>query len=380
MKHNMSSNNTKGIAIILFLVCMVGLCWYFSNIIIYLFCALVLSLAGKPLVELLCKIKIKKFHFPRVLAAIITLCVLFTIIGGVIWLLIPIISNEIKTIASIDPQIIREGYNNALKSFESFAYKHNIDLTTQEISEALATTLYEHVEKIEFQYIFSDVANIIAGLFVSIFSIIFLTFFSLTDPHIIIDLAKKIFPTKWRSNFDNIVHDTGKQVSRYFAGVLIEMTIIGLINGLICHFLGVPNSASIGVTAGLLNIIPYIGPLIAVFINIIFSCTAMLPLMPENVELLHNALMILGTFFVAKLIDDFILQPIIYGKSVQEHPMVIFIVILAAAKLGGIAGMIFAVPLYTLLRIVVKEFFGQYYSNENYNDNDKVLTNERIQS
>lgn len=372
----MSSNNSKGITIILFLVCIVALCWYFSNIVIYLFCALVLSLAGKPLVELLCKIKIKKFHFPRVLAAIITLCLLFTIIGIVIRLLIPVISNEVKTIASIDPQIIEDGYNNALINFEHFADKHNIDVTANDISAALTSSLYEHIGKIEIKYLLNNIANLIAGIFVSVFAIVFLTFFSLTDSHIIIDLAKKIFPTKWRGNVDNIVHHTGKQMSRYFAGVLIEMSIIGLFNGVICYFLGVPNAVSIGVTAGLLNIIPYIGPLIAVFVNIIFSCTAMLPMMPENIDLIHNAMMILCTFFAAKLIDDFILQPIIYGKSVHEHPMVIFIVILAAAKLGGIAGMIFAVPLFTLLRIVIKEFFGQYYSNENYNENENYNNEE----
>ena len=66
-------------------------------------------------------------------------------------------------------------------------------------------------------------------------------------------------------------------------------------------------------------------------------------------------------FGITKLVDDFVLQPYIYGKSTQTHPLEIFIVILMAGYIGGVFGMIFAVPAYTLIRIVVKEFFGAYY-------------------
>jgi predicted PurR-regulated permease PerM len=77
------------------------------------------------------------------------------------------------------------------------------------------------------------------------------------------------------------------------------------------------------------------------------------------------ALKTIIAFVITKLLDDFILQPFIYGKSVQAHPLEIFIVILVAGKLGGIIAMIFAVPAYSLCRIVIKEFFGKYYFGDN---------------
>ncbi|MBO7646629.1 MAG: AI-2E family transporter, partial [Bacteroidales bacterium] len=65
-----------------------------------------------------------------------------------------------------------------------------------------------------------------------------------------------------------------------------------------------------------------------------------------------------------KLLDDFVLQPTIYGKRTQTHPLEIFIVILMAGYVGGIFAMIFAVPAYTILRIVVQVFFGAYFAPE----------------
>ena len=70
---------------------------------------------------------------------------------------------------------------------------------------------------------------------------------------------------------------------------------------------------------------------------------------------------IVAAFGAVKLIDDFVLQPNIYGKSVNAHPLEIFIVILVAGKVGGVWGMLFGVPAYTVLRIVAREFFAQYF-------------------
>lgn len=361
----MKNDNSRVIAIILFLTVIVVLCWYFSNIVIYLFFALLFSLAGKPLVELLCKIHIGKFYFPKALAAFIALIVVIGVVAGGIWLIIPFINNEITAIAAIDSEMIIDGYENAMKNIQHFAKEHHICVSTREISQVLANELQTFVFQLDFAHIFGNLINIIAGTFVALFSIFFLTFFSLNDTGIILNTVKKLIPLKLKNNFDNIVADTRKQISRYFAGVFLEMIIIGFFNGIICHILGVPNAVLIGVIAGLLNIIPYIGPLLAVFLNVIICYTSMLPDAAVSAGIGSYLLKIICTFLGAKLLDDFVLQPFIYGKSVQAHPIEIFIVILAAAQLGGIWGMVFAVPVYSLLRIIIKEFFGQYFFNDN---------------
>ncbi len=367
----MKSDLPHMLVILLFLALLAFLCWYFSSIVIYLLVALALTVAGRPIVKLLCKIKIKKFTFPRPLAAIIAMSIIFGLFYGFFAILTPLISQEVKNLTSIDPQVVVEGYNRFLSKFEHFASNQGIDVTATEISEGLVLQLQGLVKRLDFGNILGNLVGIIASVFVAVFAILFLTFFSLKDDGIFLKTIRKFIPSKLRPNFSNIVEATSKQVGRYFGGVLIEMCIVGLINGIACKLLGVPDAALIGVLSGLLNVIPYLGPLISLCLNVIISCTSMIPLSPAGIDVLYNIIKVVSIFFSAQLIDNFVLQPVIYGKSVKAHPIEIFIVIMAASQIGGVLGMIFAVPVYTLLRIVFKELFGQYFI-----DGDEQQTEE----
>ncbi len=360
----MRSDITHIFIILLFLAAIAFLCWYFSSIVIYLLIALAITVAGRPIVNLLCKIKIKKFFFPRPLAAIIAMVVIFGLFFGFFAILTPLISQEIKNLTSIDPQVVTDGYDRFLSKFEDIASNQGIDVTAKEISEGIVLQLQGLVKRLDIGNILGNLVGIIASVFVAVFAILFLTFFSLNDEGIFMKTARRFIPSKLRPNFSNIVEATGKQVGRYFGGVLIEMCIIGLINGVTCKLLGVPDAALIGVLSGLLNVIPYLGPLISVCLNVIISCTSMIPLSPAGIDVLYNIIKVVAIFLSAQLIDNFVLQPVIYGKSVKAHPIEIFIVIMAASQIGGVLGMIFAVPVYTLLRIVFKEFFGQYFLDD----------------
>ena len=360
----MKPNITRIFIILLFLILIAFLCWYFSSIVIYLLIALALTFIGRPIVNLLCKIKIKKFSFPRPVATIFAMVIILGTFVSFFAILTPLISKEVKNLTSIDPQVVTNGYNRFLTHFEDIASGQGINVTANEISEGLATRLQALVKRLDFGDILGNFVSVIANVFVAVFAILFLTFFSLNDDGILLKTARKFIPSKLRPNFNNIIEATSKQVGHYFGGVLIEMCIIGLINGVTCRLLGVPDAALIGVLSGLLNIIPYLGPLISVCLNVLISCTSMIPMSPAGTDILYNIIKVVAVFGAAQLIDNFVLQPIIYGKSVKAHPIEIFLVIMAAAQIGGVVGMIFAVPVYTLLRIVFKEFFGQYFIDE----------------
>ena len=360
----MKSDLTHIFIILLFLALLAFLCWYFSSLVIYMLIAIALTVAGRPIVNLLCKIRIKKLAFPRPLAAILAMVVIFGLFFGFFAILTPLISQEIKNLTSIDPQVVTEGYDRFLSKFEDIASDQGIDLTAKEISEGIVLQLQALVKRLDIGNILGNLVGIIASVFVAVFAILFLTFFSLNDDGIFMKTARKFIPSKLRPNFSNIVDATGKQVGRYFGGVLIEMCIVGLINGVACSLLGVPDAVLIGVLSGLLNVIPYLGPLISVCLNVLISCTSMIPMSPAGIDVLYNIIKVVSIFLSAQLIDNFVLQPVIYGKSVKAHPIEIFIVIMAASQIGGVLGMIFAVPVYTLLRIVFKEFFGQYFIDE----------------
>lgn len=108
-----------------------------------------------------------------------------------------------------------------------------------------------------------------------------------------------------------------------------------------------------------MNIIPYLGPIIGSVIGISLGITSTLAFGSFN-ELLSVILKLTGVFIVVNFIDNNILVPMIYSKSVKSHPLEIFIVIIMGGGIAGLPGMLLAVPVYTLLRVIAKEFFNQF--------------------
>jgi predicted PurR-regulated permease PerM len=122
---------------------------------------------------------------------------------------------------------------------------------------------------------------------------------------------------------------------------------------------GVKNALLIGFFGGIMNIIPYLGPVIGSAIGITLGITSTLATGSFN-ELLPVVIKLAGVFIVVNFIDNNILVPLIYSKSVKSHPLEIFLVIIIGGGLAGLVGMLLAVPVYTLLRVIAKEFFQQF--------------------
>ncbi len=119
---------------------------------------------------------------------------------------------------------------------------------------------------------------------------------------------------------------------------------------------GIHNALIIALLCAILNIIPYIGPTIASFLAAILS---MIGHIGEDFQtvMLPSTIYILIAFFIVQLIDNNVNQPLIFSKSTKSHPLEIFLVILIAGFLTGILGMIIAVPLYTIIKVIAKEFY-----------------------
>ena len=111
--------------------------------------------------------------------------------------------------------------------------------------------------------------------------------------------------------------------------------------------------------AGVLNVIPYIGPLIGICFGLTLGVVLHLDVAFYS-EMLPMLAYMAIVMMITQLIDNLVFQPFIYGNSVHAHPLEIFLVILMAGSLAGIPGMILAIPAYTVLRVVLKEFFHKY--------------------
>jgi len=353
--------NKNFFTIIIFLGVLLFLGYLFYNVLIFILLAIVFASVGSPLMHLLQKIKIKSITISSSVAASITLLVIVGLIFLGFYVLIPFVIKEIEVVSSIDPTLYAITIENWLQQAEQFLYNNGFLSENEHISDLLLVQMKSFLNTISISGVIGNIFSFAGALFILLFSVIFLTFFALKDKEIFFKMVRSAIPVSFRENYDRILTQSRVQVVRYFSGVLIDNIILGVAIGVACYFAKVPNALLIGFLAGIFNIIPYVGPFIAMGLGFILSVTTLLPTNPsaDVLSLLFWKLAII--FAVLKAIDTFVLTPVIFGKSMQVHPIEIFLVILLAGYLGGMVGMIFAVPAYSMLRIVVKEFFGIYY-------------------
>jgi predicted PurR-regulated permease PerM len=117
---------------------------------------------------------------------------------------------------------------------------------------------------------------------------------------------------------------------------------------------------TIALFAAIANLIPYAGPILGAMFGIIVGIST--GSYSQDSELTYLLIKILSVFSIVQIIDNILLQPMIFSKSVKAHPLEIFVVIFAGAKIAGVLGMIFAIPVYTIFRVSVMEFYKGYKS------------------
>lgn len=168
-----------------------------------------------------------------------------------------------------------------------------------------------------------------------------------------------VVPEEHHVAVKNVLNDSKELLMRYFIGLLTELICVMSIISLGLWIFGVKNALLLGFFGGLMNIIPYLGPLIGTLLGLLLGASATLA-SAEYASLLPIMLKIGGVFLVANYIDNLLLQPLIYSSSVKAHPLEIFFVIIIGGSLAGISGMLLAIPVYTVLRVIGKEFFSKF--------------------
>jgi len=356
-------NNKNFFTIIIFLGILFFLGYLFYNVLIFILLAIVFASVGSPLMQLLQKIKIKNRTCPSSLAAGITLAVLVVSLSLGLYILIPFIIKEIEMVSSIDPTLYTYALEKWLQQADALLYNYGFLNEHEHIGDILLLQMKSFISTISLSGLAGNLFSFVGALLLLVFSVIFLSFFALKDKDIFFKMIRRAIPLSFRDNYDRILEQSRIQVVRYFAGVFIDNIIIGVAIGVACYFANIPNALLIGVLAGIFNIVPYVGPFIAMGLGLAISITSLLPTYPtaETLTMLFWKMTII--FAVIKGIDTFALTPVIFGKSIRVHPVEIFIVILLAGYVGGITGMIFAVPAYSMIRIIVKEFFGSSYAD-----------------
>jgi len=168
------------------------------------------------------------------------------------------------------------------------------------------------------------------------------------------------FPEDKESSIRHAINSISELLKRYFIGVLLQSTSVMILIAIGLVIIGIQfnHAVTIALIAAVLNVIPYVGPFIGSLMAVAIGSAVSMP-MDVSTELLPKIIYILLVMEITKIIDNVIFQPQIFSRSVKAHPLEIFLVILIAATIGGVLGMLIAIPAYTVLRVIGKEFFNQ---------------------
>ena len=265
------------------------------------------------------------------------------VISGVISLLIPLVLEQGKNLSLLNVNAFQDKINTLYIEFNDYLNKFNIDLNQSLIDiEGLTKNSVEAIP-----VLLNSVGSILGSITLGILSVIFITFFLLKDGEYFEKLFTQLFPTKMKKRIEKSLTEIKVLLSRYFLGLLFQISILFTIYTIILLIFGVKDAVVIAFLCALLNLIPYIGPLIGIILMSFLTMTSYLGQDFSSVIIPKTIYVIIGYIF-AQLIDNFLSQPYIFSNSIKSHPLEIFLVILSGGILFGIVGMILAIPLYTV--------------------------------
>lgn len=344
---------------ILAIVILLAMAWYFHTIIAYIMVAGVLSLIGEPVIRLLLKIDLKGKHLSRAAAASLTIFGLLAFFGGLISAFIPMVADEARKLSNVNINEVLASIQGPITSAQD--YINQFKLTEQPIiiENELKTFLTNVFDLSDVGNSLQYVAGLTGDIFIAFFAITFITFFFLKDQGLFKGMIMTLVPSGYEKRFGKVMSKSKELLTRYFIGIIVQVAIVMTIISIGLSIVGIENAILIGFLAGLFNVIPYVGPMIGAALGIVIGLSTNGAGL-EMTELLWLAGKMMIVFGVMQTLDNIVLQPLIYSQSVKAHPLEIFLVILMAGNVAGIAGMILAIPAYSIGRVFVGEFFNQF--------------------
>ncbi len=333
--------------------------WRFSFLLVWILFAAILSFIGHPLVRFFDSIHFRKIHLPHALSAFLALLSIVLVLVGMLAIFVPLIVQQATTISKIDVRLLAQNLQGPLHWIGGNLHDLGIIPDNQSVHEFIVLKAKSVVNIGSVTNILNGVFSAAGSFFVGMFSVLFIAFFFMKDENLFEDTILLFVPEKSHHASRKVISDSKNLLMRYFIGVMLEVLGVMSIIAVGLWIFGVENALLIGFFGGMMNIIPYLGPVIGAMIALTLGVTATLAAGAYN-ELLSVLAKLGGVLLIANFIDNNILVPMIYSKSVKAHPLEIFFVIIIGGSLAGLLGMLLAIPVYTVLRVIAREFLQQF--------------------
>ncbi len=289
------------------------------SVIAYIAIAAVVSLIGRPIVIFFRR----RLKFKNTLAVIISMVLMVGIIVGVIWMFIPLLIEQGQNLSLLDIESLQLNIENLYREVVDYFSFNDIDIEkTIKESDLLSGLDFGAIPNF-----LNSLIGALGSFSIGFFSIVFIAFFFLKDSKLLEGGLMVLVSDSKEGRLKKSINTIKDLLSRYFVGLLLQIFILFVIYTIVLLILGIPNAVVIAFLCALLNLIPYIGPLVGGFLMLVLTMTS-------------------------NLGQDF--SSVILPKT--SYVMIGFII---GGLLFGVVGMIVAVPSYTVIKVILKEFLSE---------------------
>jgi len=337
----------KAIGVILGISILLFFLWKIQMVLVYIIIAAIISLIGRPIISFLKR----KLKFPNTLAVVTVMSFFVSLIIGLISLFIPLISQQGKNLSLLNFNGLMDNFKTITSHLNEYLSSYNLNI----IEEFKNLDLLSKFNEVPL--LLNSIIGAVGSLSIGLFSVLFITFFLMKDSYLLQNGMLVFFTDKNEKRIKKSINTIKDLLSRYFVGLVLQITILFVIYSIVMVIVGVENGIVIAFLCALLNLVPYIGPLIGGILMLFLTMTSNLG-QDFRTEILPAAYFVLVGYIIAQVIDNFISQPKIFSKATKAHPLEIFLVIIIGGLLFGITGMVIAVPMYTVLKVILKEFLS----------------------
>ena len=333
----------RAVAIIVLVVLGLYTLYLLQSIIVYLIVSLVLTLMGKPLIQFFHKrLRIKS----RSLCVILTMTIFILLALSVFSLFIPLLVSQGKNLSGLNIDLLKNNLDDLIQQILS-----KIGLNPEEYSFGVQ----EILNFIDIPNFLNSFISFISDFGVGAFSVLFISFFFMKDGEKILFALLSTFPSHRKRKLKTSIFKINNLLSRYFVGLILQITILFVIYTIVLLIFGVENAFIVALLCAMLNLIPYIGPMISFVLMALLTMSSNLQNDFMSVSLPTTIYVLIG-FLVGQFIDNVFSQPLIFSNSVKSTALEIFLITLISGTLFGMVGMVVAIPAYTVLKVVLKEF------------------------
>lgn len=323
------------------------LCWglyQLQNVLLYVILASILALISQPMVRFLKR----RLKFKNTIATITAISTILCFFAGIISLFIPLLLSQGKNLASIDFQSLN-------KNIHLFFDKILVSVGLSQ----LESNIGDIPEILNLQDVSSVVNNflgMVSNLGMGLFSTFFIAFFFMKDGATIYKNLLSLVNPERLPKVETTLKEIKRMLTRYFVGLFLQLSIIFILLTIVLLIFGVKDALIIAFLCALLNIIPYVGPMIGALVISVLTISNFMDADVQTVIVPKTIYVLIG-FLLTQGIDNMLSQPIIFSNSMKSSPLEIFLITLICGTLFGIVGMVVAIPAYTVLKVLLKAIF-----------------------